>query len=877
MKKITTLLFAICSVISFQAQTVFINEIHYDNTGGDVDEAVEIAGPAGTDVTGWTLQPYNGSNGLAYGSMPISGTIPNESNGFGTLNFYFPTNGLQNGAPDGIALIDDSNNVIQFLSYEGAFTANDGPAVGMMSVDIGVSQSGGDPIGESLQLIGSGNEYADFTWSGPSASSPGSINSGQTFTAPPPPPSGQCSTDTPQDIEDFSTINSVVTIANTGIIGENSFEFTINTIDLDMQHDRASDMVMTLTSPEGTVLTLFENNGGVDGLDTQANLVFDDAGVSVGTWVGGAPAASYSALDGLFNTVFAGEEVNGDWTLTISDQGGQTDEGTLFGFCLDITDNGLIGTVPQISCPGDIDTETDEGLCGAEVTFGPASAIDAEDGALAVTQTAGPTSGDFLAVGTYDVTYEATDTDGNTVECTFTITVTDEEAPVAVGQDITVTLDAMGFGSITPADVDGGSSDNCGIDLMTLTQTDFDCSDVGDNEVTLTVEDEEGNTDSVIVTVTVVDDLAPVIACVGSAFGLDVFINEIHYDNAGADADEAVEIAGPEGTDLTGWSIVLYNGNNGSVYDTENLTGTFADQNNGFGTLNFPISGIQNGSPDGIALVDDSNSVIQFLSYEGAFAAVDGPAVGMMSEDIGVSEASSTPIGESLQLSGTGTFYGDFTWNSPATSTPGAINNGQTFVAAPSSPSFQLVLVEGTATMQAADFLDSIDEACGYTVTVDGEDFINFTCADIGSHQFEVTVEDASGNIATCMAFVDVVDPSLYCELACSELENPVDILDFEPVDEVAEEVNEGIIGANSFQYTFNTISIDLQHDRASDLVVSLTSPSGTSVVLTENNGGVDGLDAQAVLVFDDMAGANVTTWSGGAPAASYMAEGGML
>ncbi len=40
-----------------------------------------------------------------------------------------------------------------------------------------------------------------------------------------------------------------------------------------------------------------------------------------------------------------------------------------------------------------------------------------------------------------------------------------------------------------------------------------------------------------------------------------IFINEIHYDNDGTDADEAVEIAGPAGTDLTGWTIVLYNGN----------------------------------------------------------------------------------------------------------------------------------------------------------------------------------------------------------------------------------------------------------------------------------------------------------------------------
>ena len=34
-----------------------------------------------------------------------------------------------------------------------------------------------------------------------------------------------------------------------------------------------------------------------------------------------------------------------------------------------------------------------------------------------------------------------------------------------------------------------------------------------------------------------------------------VFINEFHYDNDGADAGEFVEVAGPAGTSLNGWSF----------------------------------------------------------------------------------------------------------------------------------------------------------------------------------------------------------------------------------------------------------------------------------------------------------------------------------
>ena len=45
-------------------------------------------------------------------------------------------------------------------------------------------------------------------------------------------------------------------------------------------------------------------------------------------------------------------------------------------------------------------------------------------------------------------------------------------------------------------------------------------------------------------------------------------INEIHYDNVGTDANEAIEVEGPAGTDLSGYKLVLYNGNGGAMYST---------------------------------------------------------------------------------------------------------------------------------------------------------------------------------------------------------------------------------------------------------------------------------------------------------------------
>lgn len=83
-----------------------------------------------------------------------------------------------------------------------------------------------------------------------------------------------------------------------------------------------------------------------------------------------------------------------------------------------------------------------------------------------------------------------------------------------------------------------------------------------------------------------------------------------------------------------------------------------------------------------LALVDDLRSVVQFLSYEGSITATSGVAAGMTSRDIGVAETSSTPAEYSLQLTGAGREYEDFSWTaSPAVNTFGRINHSQTFTA----------------------------------------------------------------------------------------------------------------------------------------------------------------------------------------------------
>lgn len=303
---------------------VRISEIHYDNTGTDAGEAIEVWGPAGMDVTGWRIYLYNGNGGATYEpTRTLAGAFPATCGARGVLVQNYPVNGIQNGDPDGIALVDASGAVVEFLSYEGTFAGVGGPANGLTSIDIGVSETSTTPVGHSLARSGSG------VWTGPSANTFGACNDDE----PPPPP-------------------------------------------------------------------------------------------------------------------------------------------------------------PPPALP--------------------------------------PTR-----------------------------------------------------------------------------------------------------------------------------------FSELHYDNVGTDAGEAIEIEGPAGTDLAGWSVVLYNGNGGAPYNTRALSGTIPDQCGGRGVqlLAYPQDGIQNGSPDGLALVNAAGAVVEFLSYEGTFAAVGGPADGLVSSDIGVAQ-SGAPFGQSLQRDAAGAWSG---------------------------------------------------------------------------------------------------------------------------------------------------------------------------------------------------------------------------
>ncbi len=144
---------------------------------------------------------------------------------------------------------------------------------------------------------------------------------------------------------------------------------------------------------------------------------------------------------------------------------------------------------------------------GGDIELNPNAFIDnAESG---VTYTASPSIVGCDDIGTTTITISGS----NGFSCTSELTLVDDTPPVAVvDNNIILALGQSGTAQIFPESVDDGSYDACSDVTLSLSQTEFDCDDLGEVEVFLTVTDAHGNTNQAWTTITVEDKLAPALS-----------------------------------------------------------------------------------------------------------------------------------------------------------------------------------------------------------------------------------------------------------------------------------------------------------------------------------------------------------------------------
>ena len=112
---------------------------------------------------------------------------------------------------------------------------------------------------------------------------------------------------------------------------------------------------------------------------------------------------------------------------------------------------------PAITCPANITLPNAPGQCGAIATF----SVTATDNCGSPTVTTQPASGTFFQVGTTTVTARATDANGNTASCSFTVRVNDVEPPVINNLLVKPPILWPPNHKMKNVDVDYTSTDNC--------------------------------------------------------------------------------------------------------------------------------------------------------------------------------------------------------------------------------------------------------------------------------------------------------------------------------------------------------------------------------------------------------------------------------
>ncbi|WP_423818377.1 gliding motility-associated C-terminal domain-containing protein [Salinimicrobium sp. TIG7-5_MAKvit] len=352
---------------------------------------------------------------------------------------------------------------------------------------------------------------------------------------------------------------------------------------------------------------------------------------------------------------------------------------------------------------------------------------------------------DCSNVGENTVVLTVEDNNGNKTSSEAIVNVEDNVAPVVAIQNITVQLDAEGNATITPEDIDNGSSDACGISEMTLDNAIFDCSNVGENTVVLTVEDNNGNTTSSEAIVTVEDNVAPNVVTQNITVQLDAegnaTITPEDIDNGSTDACGISEMS---------LDIATFDCSNVG----ENTLTLTVEDNNGNKTPSEAIVTVE----DNVAPVAVTQNITVQLDAEGNATITPAMIDNGSSDACGISEMTLDNAIFNCSNVGENTVVLTVEDNNGNTTSSEAIVTVEDNVA-PNVVTQNITVqldAEGNATITPAMIDNGSLDACGISeMTLDID---TFDCSNVGENTVVLTVEDNNGNTSSSEAIVTVED-----------------------------------------------------------------------------------------------------------------------
>lgn len=365
-----------------------------------------------------------------------------------------------------------------------------------------------------------------------------------------------------------------------------------------------------------------------------------------------------------------------------------------------------------------------------------------------------------------NVTLTVTDQSGNTANCNAQVSVTDTVLPVMACQPVTVNihLSAGGVAPVTASMFDAGTNDACGIASLSFRGAPnlVTCADVGTRPITLIATDANGNIDSCITTLTVLDTVAPTITCNNITVDLNAFGNA-SVDSATAGLYNVADACGINSITLNGGTVVNYTC---ADVGQNTITIVATDASNNAASCNAIVT-IQDVTAPSITC----GITTQYLDANGVLAVDPAWITASIIEACGVDTTFTNP--STLTCANVGAF-------NTVTLTVVDVNgnsstcNGNIEVLDTIPPTMvcrdtSVCISGGFVNVTAADVDGGTTDACGMSAiqTINGSNNVIFTCADIGIQTVVLERQDVNGNIDTCQALVTVQDcgaPTAACQ-----------------------------------------------------------------------------------------------------------------